>query len=126
MKGAPAISHAPAKRRSNAAMPFTGFSGFCGLTSHHTCARPRRFLASMLMCRCPSCAGLNEPPKRPMRTRRRSPNGGTVGAKAGGRLRPRLAVTAHLVFEGGELLDAHGPARVQAARGDADLRAHAE
>jgi hypothetical protein len=29
-------------------MPATGFSGFCGATSHHTSSRPNRFSASRL------------------------------------------------------------------------------
>ena len=43
-----------------------------------------------------------------------------------GRVRANLAAAAHHVFVGGELLDAHGPARMKAVGGDADLRAHAE
>ena len=39
---------------------------------------------------------------------------------------PHLARAPHDVLERGELLDADGPARVQAAGGDADLGAHAE
>ena len=41
-------------------------------------------------------------------------------------LGPDLAVTAHLIFEGRELLDADGSARVQLTGGDADLGTHAE
>src|SRR5262245_28889094 len=40
--------------------------------------------------------------------------------------RPHLPRPAHHVLEGGELLDADGAARVQAAGGDADLGAHPE
>ena len=56
-----------ARRSAKGAMPATGFSGFCGDTSHQTSSSSSRLSASRLICRCPPCAGLNEPPSRPMR-----------------------------------------------------------
>src|SRR6185503_15069480 len=49
-----------------------------------------------------------------------------IAAVAARSARPHLASAPDHVFEGGELLHADGAARVQAPRGDADLRPHAE
>ena len=65
-----AICRARATRVASGSMPSSVFSGFCGETSHHTSSRPSRFSASRLIWRWPSCAGLNEPPSRPMRRAR--------------------------------------------------------
>ena len=64
------------------AMPALGFSGFWGDTSHHTWCSPRRVSAWRLIHRCPSWAGLNDPPSSP-----------TVGA---GRGQPVLATSMGL------------------------------
>ena len=41
-------------------------------------------------------------------------------------LRPGLSGAAHLIFEGGQLLDAHRPARMKLARGNPNLSAHSK
>ena len=43
------------------------FSGLPGETSHHSSSSPSARSAARLICRCPRWAGLNEPPRRPMR-----------------------------------------------------------
>ena len=52
-------------RLSNGAMSSVDFSGFCGLTIHQTASSPSFCKACRLICRCPACAGLNDPPKSP-------------------------------------------------------------
>ena len=75
-------------RSANGAMPAAGFSGFCGDTSHQTSSSPSRASASRLICRCPPCAGLNEPPSSPMRRARQQPRPQPSPACGGeGRLR---------------------------------------
>src|SRR5262245_27301374 len=76
------------------------------------------------MCRWPSWAGLNEPPRRPMARRRRSPKGGSAAVTPVSRA--GLPRAADLVFERRQLLHPHGTAGMQLAGGDADLRPHAE
>ncbi len=66
-RSAEATASACCSRSANGAMPARGFSGFCGDTSHHTSSRSSRRNAKRLICRCPPCAGLNDPPRRPMR-----------------------------------------------------------
>src|SRR5579872_4422366 len=127
-------------------MPFTGFRGFCGETSHQTKSSRRRFIASMLTCRCPSCAGLNEPPRRPMRRVALGIRDAALGYSSCVNIKylyllqfpnprsfapvaslgPYLPVAFDHVFIRGELFHAHGAARVQAAGGDTDFRAEAE
>ena len=77
---------APATRRQRR-HAVAVLSGFCGDTSHHTSSRPRRRSACRLIWRWPACAGLNEPPSRPMRRAcraarpdRRTDHGRTVPA----------------------------------------------
>lgn len=41
------------------------FNGLAGVTSHHTRSSRIRFNASRVMYTCPSCAGSNDPPRRP-------------------------------------------------------------
>lgn len=53
--------------RSSISAGVSCFSGFCGVTNHQTTSSSSPFIADKLMCTCPSCGGLNEPPKRPMR-----------------------------------------------------------
>ena len=43
------------------------FSGLPGETSHQISSSPAPRSAARLIRRCPRCAGLNEPPRRPMR-----------------------------------------------------------
>src|SRR5579871_5338103 len=62
-----AAARAFARRSAKGAMPATGFSGFCGLTTHQTSSRPRRWMAAREMSRCPPWAGLKDPPRMPMR-----------------------------------------------------------
>src|SRR3989304_5688254 len=57
MRRSPAKAAASLRRLSSAAMPARGFSGFCGLTSHHTSSRPRRLSATRLIWRGPARAG---------------------------------------------------------------------
>src|SRR5271155_2461856 len=71
------------------------------------------------MCRCPSCAGLNDPPNSPTRVIRRSPNRG----KGSG---THLAVTADRVAVYRQLLQSDRPAGMDAAGRDADLGAEAK
>ncbi len=81
---------AASRRSANGIMPATGFNGFCGETSHHTSSRSSRLSASRLMCRWPPWAGLNEPPRRPMRRPRQAivtpspPPGERVGVRGHG------------------------------------------
>src|SRR6185312_10003193 len=90
MRGWRAMALAPASRSANGAIPATGFSGFCGDTSHQTSSSFRRFSAIRLIWRCPAWAGLNEPPSRPMARERASgcrPDSG--GSGRGGSLQRR-------------------------------------
>src|SRR5687768_11863525 len=48
-------------------MPLSDLSGLPGDTSHQTSSRPSAAIAARLIRRCPRCAGLKEPPRRPMR-----------------------------------------------------------
>ena len=57
---------ADAKRASYGAMPRVGFNGLPGDTSHQTSSRPSAAIAARLIRRCPRCAGLKEPPSRPI------------------------------------------------------------
>ena len=121
-------------------MPSADLSGFCGLTSHQSSSRSSAWSAAWLTCRCPACAGLKEPPKRPTRRCRRRLMDGSAstgaaerrigrclglwrGVKRSG---PQLPGAMDPIFERGELLDSDGPAGVELARLDADLGAHAE
>ena len=58
---------APAIRSLNGAIPTVGLRGFCGETIHHTSSSPRCLSANRLIWRCPSWAGLNDPPRMPTR-----------------------------------------------------------
>src|SRR3569623_2887684 len=65
-----AILRAEANRAANGAMSVAlSFDGLPGGTSHHTSSSPSASIAARLIARCPECAGLNEPPRRPMRIR---------------------------------------------------------
>src|SRR3989338_2384481 len=99
-------------------MSFSGFSGLPGETSHQTRSSPRDCRHIRVRCRCPSCAGLKEPPRRPTF----SP-GVSISRRMSG---TNLTAAAHQIFEARELLDADGSARMELARRDADFRAHAE
>src|SRR6201996_2310874 len=128
MRGWRACNRAMAKRRPKLTMSRRDFSGFCGLTSHQTSSSPRRLSATRLISRCPSCAGLKDPPNRP--TRRpaqlgpvKRPGSDFMLAGISG---PDLPAAAHLVFIAGQLFDADRPARMHLAGGDADLGPHAE
>src|SRR3546814_2265502 len=61
------IARAEASRTASGAMPAPGLSGLPGETSHHTSSRSSASIAARLIARCPECAGLNDPPSRPMR-----------------------------------------------------------
>ena len=63
-----AIFRAACRRSSKGVISSFDLRGFCGETSHHTQSRARRFRARLLIWRCPSCAGLKDPPSRPMRS----------------------------------------------------------
>src|SRR4029453_2532445 len=124
----PMIWRARATRVASGSMPSSVLSGFCGETSHHTSSRSSRFSASRLMWRWPSCAGLNEPPKRP---RRRGVSRGTPGIGWSAEVTPRSswaksALAAHDVLVGRELDQADRPARMHAVGRDDDLRAQTE
>ena len=59
---------AAATRASNDAMSLApSLSGLPGETSHQTSSRRSECIASRLMRRCPECAGLNDPPRSPIR-----------------------------------------------------------
>jgi len=59
-------SFADANRAGKGAMPFVGFSGLPGDTSHQNSSRHSESVANRLIARWPPCAGLNDPPMRPM------------------------------------------------------------
>lgn len=67
MSGWRANASAPAIRSLKGAMPSIGLRGFCGETIHHTSSSPRCLSANKLIWRCPSWAGLNDPPRMPTR-----------------------------------------------------------
>src|SRR5206468_549660 len=116
MRGSFASVRALRRRSCSAAMPVTGFKGFCGDTSHQTSSSPSFLKAVRLISRCPAWAGLKEPPRIP--TRR--------GARRGlGRLlRPNLACPADDIFDAGKLFGSDRSTGMQLAGGDADLRTH--
>lgn len=62
-----ATCRAAATRSVYPAIPSAGFSGFCGETNHQISSRPSRRKASLLTCKWPAWAGLNEPPSSPIR-----------------------------------------------------------
>ena len=62
MRGSSAISRACATRMAVEASSPVSFRGLPGVTIHQIRSRPRRLRAMRLTCRCPACAGLNEPP----------------------------------------------------------------
>ncbi len=72
--------------------PDAGRTAPCRVAASADCparpaARPDRAAAACaptsMIWRCPACAGLNEPPSRPMRMRRRSPNRGSGSCEIG-------------------------------------------
>jgi hypothetical protein len=65
MRGWRAMRRAEARRSASGAMPFAGFSGLPGETSHQTASRWRRSRAADGHGRWPPWAGMNEPPISP-------------------------------------------------------------
>src|SRR5262252_1045283 len=128
MRGWRASCLARARRLASGSMPSSLLSGFCGETSHHTSSRPRRFRASRLTWRWPSCAGLNEPPSRPMRRRvsRGTPGIGWYAEIKAQSSWAKRTLAAHDVLVGRELDQADWPAGMHAVGRDADLGAQAE
>src|ERR1700753_3003060 len=94
----------------------TGFSGFPGATITQIYSSRSRLRARFAIWRCPSCAGLNDPPSSPMRDLRLSPNRGRGSGT-------HLAVSANRVTVDRQLLQPDGAARVHPAGRDADLGA---
>src|SRR4051794_37722370 len=90
-----------------------------------TLSRSSRRRAVSATCAWPSCAGLNEPPKRPTRMPglRWNPGLSAAGRPPSG---TRLAGPADHIFVSRELLGPHGAAGVHAVGGDPDLGAEAE
>src|SRR3546814_16974142 len=62
-----AIRHAEAKRCLMGAIPSLGFNGLPGETSHHSSSSSSAPIAKSEIARCPPCAGLNDPPSKPVR-----------------------------------------------------------
>ena len=123
MRGSAAAKvFAIAKRWFACAMVSKALRGFCGLTSHQTWSRFKRFSASRLMCKWPSWAGLKEPPNIPIRLRRRSPKDGRNCTG----LRPDLPVTTNLIFERGELFDSNWASGMKLACCNTYFSTHAE
>ena len=81
-RSAAATRRACSRRSANGAMPATGFSGFCGDTSHQTSSSSRRSSASRLICRWPPWAGLNEPPEQPDAAMPAGARAGALGSAA--------------------------------------------
>src|SRR5690349_17214411 len=109
-------------------MPSSLLSGFCGETSHHTSSSPSRLSASRLTWRWPSCAGLNEPPSRPMRRRvsRGTPGIGWYAEIKAQSSWAKRTLAAHDVLVDRELDQADRPAGMHAVGRDTDLGAEAE
>src|ERR1700737_666359 len=153
MRGSLAIARGASTRSSSSCSAPLSFSGFPGVTSHHTRSSFRRLIANRLMSRCATCGGLNEPPSRPMRmpllwggmawetdaeATQALFNWATAGAdkslrfwagfglKTLWRSRPRLPGAVDAIFEGGQLLGADRAAGVKFPGGDADFRAETE
>ncbi len=82
MRGWAATRRADSSRSANGAMPSTGFSGFCGETSHQISSSASSRSASRLIWRWPRWAGLKEPPSSPTRRCRRSPRAGGRSSRA--------------------------------------------
>src|SRR3546814_3047016 len=49
------------------AIPSLGFNGLPGETSHHSSSSSSAPIAKSEIARCPPCAGLNDPPSKPVR-----------------------------------------------------------
>src|SRR3546814_12161805 len=62
-----AIRHAEAKRGLMGAIPSLGFNGLPGETSHHSSSSSSAPIAKSEIARCSPCAGLNDPPSKPVR-----------------------------------------------------------
>ena len=62
-----AIARAEASRMDSGAMSFPDFRGLPGDTSHHASSRSSARIAASVTPRWPRCAGLNDPPSRPVR-----------------------------------------------------------
>src|SRR3546814_17944874 len=68
-----AIRHAEAKRCLMGAIPSLGFNGLPGETSHHSSSSSSAPIATSEIARSPPCAGLNDPPSKPVRLIQTSP-----------------------------------------------------
>lgn len=117
---------ASASRCANPAISSLDFSGFCGDTSHQTSSSRNLRRANCAINRCPSCAGLKDPPIKPIRRWRRSWN--RVGTScrhappASGR--SDLAIAPDHIFETCQLCCPHRATCMHPACRNTDFGAH--
>src|SRR6201997_141550 len=101
-------------RPASGASPRVSLRGFPGVTSHQTRSRSSRFMA---IKQAPRCAPW---PLDPLPAREK------VAPAPAEFSRSDLPRSVYAILEAGQLFDAHRPARMEAASGDADLGAEAE
>jgi len=88
-----ARGHARFQRRQSGRL----LERIAGVTSHHSLSSRNRASAMRETRTCPSCGGLKEPPKSPMRMP--GACGGSLGIMQKGLSRPHLSGAMHAIFE---------------------------
>src|ERR1700689_2216234 len=125
MPGPVAHRRAPSMREARSAVPRPLLRGFCGETSQITRSSPSRTKAVCATWAWPSCAGLNDPPRRPTRMPGRRSKPG-LSARRPPASRARLTGPVNHILEDRELFGADGAPGMQLVGGDADLGAETE